>query len=131
MQRWWMGIVSLFFCKNSAQYIFIATNYFRHIESDSTMFGTVMNYVAMRILGVRRSDPRIIKARDWIKGTHNLHKFSFIDMSHLFSFCLTLSERGGATSIPGWGKFWLACLNLYDWNGLMPIPPELWYFYFL
>lgn len=43
----------------------------RHIESESTMFGTVMNYVAMRLLGVRRSDPRIIKARDWIKGEIN------------------------------------------------------------
>jgi squalene cyclase len=67
------------------------------------MFGTVMNYVAMRLLGVTRADNRIARARGWIK------------------------ERGGATSIPGWGKFWLAVLNLYHWDGLMPIPPELWY----
>ena len=34
---------------------------------------------------------------------------------------------GGATAIPAWGKFWLALLNVYDWAGLNPVPPELWY----
>jgi lanosterol synthase len=27
---------------------------------------------------------------------------------------------------PSWGKFWLAILNVYDWEGLHPVPPELW-----
>ena len=37
-----------------------------------------------------------------------------------------LHELGGATSAPAWGKFWLAVLNVYDWSGMDPIPPELW-----
>lgn len=73
-----------------------------HIESVSTMFGTAINYAAMRILGVPRADERMIRARQW------------------------LHERGGATSVPAWGKFWLACLNVYDWEGIHPVPPELW-----
>jgi len=73
-----------------------------HIESVSTMFGTVMNYCAMRVLGLKRGDPRMIKARKWIE------------------------EKGGALSVPAWGKFWLAALNLYEWEGLNPVPPELW-----
>ena len=28
---------------------------------------------------------------------------------------------------PSWGKFWLAALNVYSWDGLNPVPPELWY----
>uniref|UniRef100_A0A6B2KZ30 Terpene cyclase/mutase family member n=1 Tax=Arcella intermedia TaxID=1963864 RepID=A0A6B2KZ30_9EUKA len=73
-----------------------------HIESSATMFGTVMNYVTMRILGVSRADTRMVKARTWIE------------------------ERGGAVSIPAWGKFWLCTLGLYDWEGMNPVPPELW-----
>jgi lanosterol synthase len=34
---------------------------------------------------------------------------------------------GGTTGIPSWGKTWLSILNVYDWEGLNPIPPELWY----
>jgi len=34
--------------------------------------------------------------------------------------------KGGATGIPAWGKFWLSVLNVYDWEGNNPIPPELW-----
>jgi hypothetical protein len=34
---------------------------------------------------------------------------------------------GGAVRSPSWGKFWLSVLNLYDWEGNNPIPPELWY----
>jgi lanosterol synthase len=38
----------------------------------------------------------------------------------------TLHELGGATGIPAWGKFWLSVLNVYSWDGVNPIPPELW-----
>jgi squalene cyclase len=34
---------------------------------------------------------------------------------------------GGAAAIPSWGKFWLSLLNVYDWEGNNPIPPELWF----
>lgn len=54
------------------------------------------------MLGVDKDDERIVKGRNWI------HK------------------EGGATGIPSWGKFWLATLGLYSWEGLNPLPPELW-----
>lgn len=56
----------------------------------------------MRILGVGADHPALVKARGC------LHKL------------------GGATGIPAWGKFWLSILNVYDWEGNHPVPPELW-----
>ncbi|KAJ3333114.1 Lanosterol synthase (Oxidosqualene--lanosterol cyclase) [Blyttiomyces sp. JEL0837] len=73
-----------------------------HIEGVSTCFGTSLNYVALRILGVPADDPTCVKARAY------LHKI------------------GGAVGVPAWGKFWLSVLNVYDWAGNNPIPPELW-----
>ncbi|KAI9342708.1 terpenoid cyclases/protein prenyltransferase alpha-alpha toroid [Pilaira anomala] len=73
-----------------------------HIEGVSTVFGTALNYVALRILGLGPDHPAMVKAR----GT--LHKY------------------GGAIAIPAWGKFWLAALGVYEWKGVNPIPPELW-----
>ncbi|KAJ3369871.1 Lanosterol synthase (Oxidosqualene--lanosterol cyclase) [Allomyces arbusculus] len=73
-----------------------------HIESPATVFGTALNYVALRILGVPAHDPVCERAR---KVLHAL---------------------GGATGIPSWGKFWLSVMNCYNWDGLNPIPPELW-----
>ncbi len=37
-----------------------------------------------------------------------------------------LKNNGGAEGIPSWGKFWLAVLGCYEWEGLNPIPPEFW-----
>ncbi len=37
-----------------------------HIEGPSTMFGTVLNYVAMRLLGVQADDESIVRARHFI-----------------------------------------------------------------
>ena len=73
-----------------------------HIEGPSTVFGTALNYCACRILGLDKEHPIMINAR----GVR--HKL------------------GGATGIPSWGKLWLAILNVYDWSGMNPIPPELW-----
>ncbi len=75
-----------------------------HIESGSTMFGTVMQYVALRILGIEKSHASLTKARNWIK------------------------INGGATGIPSWGKFYLAIMNLYDWRGFNSLFPEMWLF---
>ncbi|KAI8827407.1 terpenoid cyclases/protein prenyltransferase alpha-alpha toroid [Chytriomyces cf. hyalinus JEL632] len=72
-----------------------------HIESPSTVFGTALNYVALRLLDVHQDDPACVKARA------HLHKL------------------GGATGIPSWGKFWLSILNVYEWEGNNPVPPEL------
>eukprot|EP00177_Eucheuma_denticulatum_P001476 GFKZ01002649.1.p1 GENE.GFKZ01002649.1~~GFKZ01002649.1.p1 ORF type:complete len:735 (+),score=83.88 GFKZ01002649.1:52-2256(+) len=73
-----------------------------HIEHKSTMFGSAMNYVAMRLLGVASDDDACVKGREWIL------------------------RNGGAGGIPGWGKFWLAVLGVYEWDGLDPLTPEFW-----
>ena len=75
-----------------------------HIEGESTMFGTVMQYVSLRILGVDKQHEQLISARQWIKN------------------------NGGATGIPSWGKFYLAILNLYSWQGFNSLFPEMWLF---
>nr|XP_054589781.1 lanosterol synthase [Nothobranchius furzeri] len=33
---------------------------------------------------------------------------------------------GGAVGIPSWGKFWLAVLNVYSWEGMNTLIPEMW-----
>lgn len=73
-----------------------------HTESHSTMFGTALNYVTMRMLGEDARSPFSVKAQRWIRN------------------------RGGAVSIPSWGKGWLSIANLYSWDGLNPVPPEMW-----
>ncbi|KAK4048854.1 Lanosterol synthase (Oxidosqualene--lanosterol cyclase) [Microbotryomycetes sp. JL221] len=73
-----------------------------HIEAKSSVFGTGLNYVALRLLGVDADEPMMIKARS------------------------TLHALGGCTGIPAWGKFWLSVLNVHDWKGVNPIPGELW-----
>ena len=73
-----------------------------HIEGQSTMFGTALSYVSLRLLGVSPDDEVCVAARAWIHA------------------------RGGAHSITSWGKFWLAVLGVYEWEGLNPMPPEMW-----
>jgi len=75
-----------------------------HIEGQSTMLGTVLQYVSLRILGIEKDHERLAKARGWIKN------------------------NGGATGIPSWGKFYLAILNCYDWDGFNSLFPEMWLF---
>lgn len=57
-----------------------------HIEGPSTMFGSVLSYVTLRLLGEGPNDGEgdMEKARDWIL------------------------EHGGATHITSWGKMWLS-----------------------
>ncbi|KAL8709751.1 MAG: hypothetical protein Q9220_005537 [cf. Caloplaca sp. 1 TL-2023] len=73
-----------------------------HIEGESSVFGTAMNYVVLRLLGASEEDPRMIKARAM------LHKL------------------GGAINGPHWAKFWLSILGCMEWDTVNPIPPELW-----
>lgn len=69
-----------------------------HIEGQSMMFCTALSYVALRLLGEEMDggddDGAMPKARSWIL------------------------DRGGATSIPSWGKMWLSVrahmLNILD-----------------
>ncbi|KAI8812728.1 terpenoid cyclases/protein prenyltransferase alpha-alpha toroid [Cladochytrium replicatum] len=73
-----------------------------HFESESTVFGTALNYLSLRLLGLPAEDPVCIKARK------------------------TLHRLGGALASPHWGKFWLSIMNLYQYEGMNPVPPELW-----
>ncbi|KAI7871654.1 terpenoid cyclases/protein prenyltransferase alpha-alpha toroid [Spinellus fusiger] len=73
-----------------------------HIEGVSTVFGTALTYTCLRILGLGPDHPAMVKART------------------------TLHTLGGANCIPAWGKFWLSALGVYEWEGVNPIPPELW-----
>nr|XP_008529622.1 PREDICTED: lanosterol synthase isoform X2 [Equus przewalskii] len=75
-----------------------------HVEDKSTVFGTALNYVSLRILGVGPDDPDMVRARN------------------------ILHKKGGAVGIPSWGKFWLAVLNVYSWEGLNTLFPEMWLF---
>ena len=73
-----------------------------HIESASTMFGSTLSYVMLRLLGVAAADPAAAAARAFMH-TH-----------------------GGALYAPSWAKFWLAVLGVYDWAGInsMPVGPS-------
>jgi cycloartenol synthase len=73
-----------------------------HIEGNSTMFGTVLSYVSLRLLGMDADHDVCASARAWIHA------------------------RGGAHAISSWGKFWLAVLGVYEWCGMNPMPPEMW-----
>ncbi|XP_010520562.1 PREDICTED: lanosterol synthase isoform X2 [Tarenaya hassleriana] len=75
-----------------------------HIEGNSTMFCTVLSYVALRLMGEEMDggDGAMEMSRRWIHG------------------------HGGATYVPSWGKLWLSVLGVYEWSGNNPLPPELW-----
>ena len=82
-----------------------------HIEGHSTMFGTVLSYVAMRLLGVDADgrDPESGETHDCVANARSW-----------------IVARGGAANVPSWGKFYLCVLGAYEWEGLNPIPPEAW-----
>ena len=73
-----------------------------HIEGESSVFGTVMNYTTLRLIGVEADHPKMIKAR------------------------ATLHKLGGLTHSPHWGKFWMSLLGVCKWDIVNPVPPELW-----
>ncbi|WJZ95711.1 hypothetical protein VitviT2T_014457 [Vitis vinifera] len=75
-----------------------------HIEGPSTMFGTVLNYVTLRLLGEADFGAKgaMEKGQKWIL------------------------DHGGATAITSWGKMWLSVLGAYEWFGTNPLPPEMW-----
>jgi Squalene-hopene cyclase N-terminal domain len=73
-----------------------------HIESPSTMFGTTLTYVAIRLLGVQANDPVCVNGRKFIK------------------------QQGGATMTASWAKFYLCLLGTMHWDGHNSVPPEMW-----
>jgi lanosterol synthase len=60
-----------------------------------------------------------------IRARAILHKLG-MNLKHVQSFSDPDPFLGTATAAPAWGKFWLSVLNVYEWDGNNPIPPELW-----
>jgi len=73
-----------------------------HIESPSTMFGSVLMYVALRLLGAEKNDEACLKAR------------------------VFLNAHGGALYTSSWSKFYLCLLGVMNWKGHNSVPPEMW-----
>ncbi|XP_031737436.1 isomultiflorenol synthase isoform X2 [Cucumis sativus] len=73
-----------------------------HVGGHSNMFCTTFNYISLRLLGEGPEVEQLSRSRNWIR------------------------QRGGVTSIPSWGKTWLSILNVFDWSGSNPMPPEYW-----
>ncbi|KAK6517020.1 Lanosterol synthase (Oxidosqualene--lanosterol cyclase) [Arthrobotrys conoides] len=73
-----------------------------HTEGESSVFGTTINYTTLRLLGMPADHPVAVKARQ------------------------KLHDMGGALGVPHWGKAWLAMIGCFEWEGMNPIPPELW-----
>ena len=73
-----------------------------HPEGRGTVFTSVLTYVALRLLGVPPEDPDAGRLRRW------------------------LLEQGGPLGSAPWGKLMLALLNLYPYEGVPPVLPELW-----
>jgi squalene/oxidosqualene cyclase-like protein len=73
-----------------------------HPESGAYLFVTTLVYVALRTIGLAADDDRLQRARALIR------------------------DHGSPLAVPTWGKFWLSYFNLYKYEGVHPLPPELW-----
>jgi hypothetical protein len=73
-----------------------------HLESPSTMFGSTLMYVALRLLGVDANHPAAQKGQAFIK------------------------TNDGVLYTSSWSKFYLCLLGLMDWKGHNSVPPEMW-----
>ena len=73
-----------------------------HPFDEGSLFVTTLVYVAARLVGVSATTP-------WLKDARRM-----------------FDSEGGVLRIPTWGRVWLALLNLYGWEGINPILPEVW-----
>ncbi len=73
-----------------------------HPASEGFVFFTALGYVALRLLGLAPEHPLCADALRWLRA-----------------------RPDGIVAIPTWGKFWLAFLDLWPYEGLNPCPPEL------
>ena len=74
-----------------------------YVGEGTTLMGTVLIYIALRLMGLPAEHGKLVKAR----------------------VCFT--QMGGVMYLPCWTKFWLAMLGLYEWEGTDPYPAEMWY----
>ncbi|HZS41406.1 MAG TPA: prenyltransferase/squalene oxidase repeat-containing protein [Polyangia bacterium] len=72
-----------------------------HGEGGGYVFMTALAYVALRLLGLAPDHELVAPARRWLR------------------------DNGGVLAIPSWGKFWLSMVGLYGYEGVNPIPPEI------
>lgn len=93
----WSRVEMLSYLRNTAR----ENGWGLHTQEEATLFGTVMNYIAMRILGADESENIMIKAREFI-------------------------WEKGALNTPLWGKFWMSVLGVYEWEGVPVLSPEMW-----
>ncbi|PYH89729.1 lanosterol synthase [Aspergillus ellipticus CBS 707.79] len=73
-----------------------------YLQETSSLMGTTLVYIALRLMGVPADHERLRKARPYYL------------------------REGGAVYLPAWAKFWLAMLGLYDWESTDPYPAEMW-----
>ena len=75
-----------------------------HIECASTMFGTILSYIALRLLGEEAHTPYMCEARDFI------------------------TSHGGALYAPSWAKFWMAVIGFTIGEASIVFPPRCGFF---
>ena len=80
-----------------------------HVESPSTMFGTVLCYVALCLLWHDKD----ISEQPYKDVLEPAKKF-------------IASQQGGALCTSSWAKFWLCLLGCMEWEGHNCVPPEMW-----
>lgn len=98
------------------------------------------SYITMRILGLPAEDETCKAAQRWVRAYDTL---AGVPTPHASSVSMVLCfleatlvtctqcnvqilDHEGATHITSWGKFWLAVLGCYSWDGMNPTPPEIW-----
>lgn len=96
-----------------------------HLKDTTKVFATTLYYIVLRILGMEPSHPLAARARDRLLSLGSSISKDFLFFMSSGSGRLN-SSLGGAIGVPQWGKHWLACLNLYEWDGVNPVPPEFW-----
>jgi lanosterol synthase len=62
----------------------------------------------------------------WLSRQDNAYMNS-VRATHVERRRIQLTRIGGAAMAPQWGRYWLAPLNLYKWEGVQPVPSEMWY----
>lgn len=72
-----------------------------HDHAGPSLYVTTLVYVASRLLGTPADAVLLAPAR-------------------------ALFARERVERIPTWGRVWLAMLGIHPWDGVIPMPPELW-----
>lgn len=72
-----------------------------HDHASTSLYVSTLAYVAARLAGAPADAA-------WLAPTR------------------TLFARTDVARIATWGRAWLAVIGLYEWEGMVPMPPELW-----